>query len=36
MSDADIVKALKNLEEAGRTGGDPIFGRFHVLNDWRY
>jgi len=36
MSDADIVRAIKNLEDASHTGGDPIAGKFHVLNDWRY
>ena len=36
MSDAEIVKALSNLEQAGQSGGDPIHGQFHRLNDWRY
>jgi hypothetical protein len=36
MTDAEIVKAIKNLEEAARSGGDPIPGMFHVLNNWRY
>ena len=36
MSDAEIVKAIQNLEEAAALGGDPIAGMFHVLNNWRY
>lgn len=36
MSDAEIVKAINNLEVAARNGGDPIQGKFHSLNDWRY
>ena len=36
MSDAEIAKAIKNLEEASQSGGDPIPGMFHVLNNWRY
>lgn len=36
MSNADIVRAIRNLEEAVQQGGPPIHGAFHVLNDWRY
>jgi hypothetical protein len=36
MSNADIVRAIKNLEEAVQQGGPPIQGEFHTLNDWRY
>jgi Domain of unknown function (DUF5615) len=36
MSDAEIVKAISNLEQAVHSGGDPIQGKFHSLNDWRY
>lgn len=36
MSYADIVKAIRNLEEAVQQGGPPIQGEFHTLNDWRY
>jgi hypothetical protein len=36
MSDADIVKAVANLEQAAQSGGDPISGMFHILNDWRF
>src|SRR5207302_554368 len=36
MSDAEIVNAISNLEAATQTGGEPIQGRFHSLNDWRY
>jgi hypothetical protein len=36
MSDADIVRAIQNLERAVLTGSDPIPGMFHSLNDWRY
>ncbi len=36
MSDAEIVKAIKNVEDAAQSGGDPIPGMFHRLNDWRY
>jgi hypothetical protein len=36
MSDADIVKAIANLEHASRSGGDPIGGMFHNLNLWRF
>lgn len=36
MSDADIVRAVRNLEEAVVHGGPPIAGEFHTLNDWRY
>ncbi len=35
MTDAEIVKAIRNLEEAAALGGDPIAGMFHVLNNWR-
>lgn len=36
MSDAEIVKAIANLEGAAQSGGDPIPGHFHILNNWRY
>jgi predicted nuclease of predicted toxin-antitoxin system len=36
MSIAEIVKAISNLEQAAQSGGDPINGKFHSLNDWRY
>jgi hypothetical protein len=36
MSNAEIVQAIKNLEEAAACGGPTIQGEFHVLNDWRY
>lgn len=36
MSDAEIVKAIANLESAALSGGDPIPGEFHILNNWRY
>jgi Domain of unknown function (DUF5615) len=36
MSDAEIVKAIANLEAAARSGGDPVQGKFHSLNDWRF
>ncbi len=36
MSNADIVRAIKNLEGAAQQGGLPIQGEFHTLNDWRY
>jgi len=36
MSDAEIVKAIQNLETAAQSGGLPIEGNFHSLNDWRY
>lgn len=36
MSDAEIVKAISNLQAAAQSGGDPIPGKFHSLNDWRY
>jgi len=36
MSNADIVRAIRNLEEAAQQGGAPIRGEFHTLNDWRY
>lgn len=36
MSDAEIVKAIANLERAAQSGGDPIPGHFHILNNWRY
>ncbi len=36
MSDAEIVNAIKNLEAATNNGGEPIPGKFHSLNDWRY
>jgi hypothetical protein len=36
MSNADIVMAIRNLEEAVHQGGPPIRGAFHIVNDWRY
>ena len=36
MSNADIVRAIRNLEEAAQQGGPPIQREFHTLNDWRY
>ena len=36
MSDAEIVKAILNLEMAAHIGGEPIRGKFHSLNNWRY
>ena len=36
VSNADIVRAIGNLEEAAKQGGLPIQGEFHTLNDWRY
>lgn len=36
MSNAEIVRAIGNLEAAVRQGGLPIQGEFHTLNDWRY
>ena len=36
MSDAEIVKAIKNLEAATQSGGEPIQGKFSSLSDWRY
>lgn len=36
MRNADIVRAIRNLEVAGQQGGPSISGGFHVLNDWRY
>lgn len=36
MSDAEIVRAIANLEAAMPQGGEPIAGHFHVLNEWRY
>ena len=36
MTHAEIVRAIKNLEEAAQQGGAPIHGEFHTLNDWRY
>lgn len=36
MSNADIARAIRNLEEATHQGGPPIHGEFHTLNDWRY
>ena len=36
MSDAEIVKAIANLEKAAQEGGDPIQGMYHHLNYWRF
>lgn len=36
MSNADIVRAIGNLQEAVQRGEPPIQGEFHTLNDWRY
>jgi hypothetical protein len=35
-SNADVVRAVRNLEEVVQQGGPPIRGEFHTLNDWRY
>jgi hypothetical protein len=35
MSDAEIVKTIAHLENAAKRGGDPVAGRFHILNSWR-
>ena len=35
MTDADIVRAIANLEHAVEQGGEPIEGEFHNLNLWR-
>lgn len=36
MSDAEIVRAIANVEAAAQQGGEPIPGHFFVLNEWRY
>lgn len=36
MSDAEVVRAVANVEAAAESGGDPIAGHFHVLNHWRF
>jgi hypothetical protein len=36
MSDAEIVRAVGNLENAAHEGSFPIHGHFHSLNDWRF
>ncbi len=36
MSNTDIVRAIRNIEEAVQHGGPRIDGEFHSLNDWRY
>jgi hypothetical protein len=36
MSDAEIVRAIANVEATTQQGGDPIAGHFFVLNEWRY
>jgi hypothetical protein len=36
MRPADIVRAIRNLEQAVQLGGPPIQGGLHSLNDWRY
>jgi hypothetical protein len=36
MSNADIVRAIGNLERAVLQGAPPILGEFHTLNDWPY
>jgi hypothetical protein len=36
MSDAEIVRAIANVETAAEQGGDPITGHFFILNEWRY
>lgn len=36
MTNAEIVKAIKNLVDAEQNGGDPIHGKFDSLNDWRF
>jgi predicted nuclease of predicted toxin-antitoxin system len=36
MSAADMVKAIRNFEEAGEHGGPAIHGEFHTLKEWRF
>ncbi len=36
MSDAEIVRAIKNLENASLVGGPSIQGQFNSLNSWRH
>ena len=36
MSDAEIVNAIRNLEAAAKSGGEPVQGKFHSLNNWRF
>jgi hypothetical protein len=36
MSNAEIVKAIRNLEEAVHQGGLAVHGQFHILDNWRY
>jgi hypothetical protein len=36
MSNTDMVRAIRNLEEATQQGGPTIHGEFHTLNDRRY
>lgn len=36
MTDPEIVRAIGNLELAAASGGNPIAGFFHILNNWRY
>jgi hypothetical protein len=36
MSDAEIVRAIRNLEDAAHRDSFPIHGGFFSINDWRY
>jgi predicted nuclease of predicted toxin-antitoxin system len=36
MSDAEIVRAIRNLEDAAHRDSFPIHGGFYSINDWRY
>ena len=36
MSNADIVRTIRNLDNAAVQGALPIQGQFHILNTWRY
>jgi hypothetical protein len=36
MSDAEIVRAIANLEQVSKQGGDPVEGLLHNLNMWRF
>jgi hypothetical protein len=36
MKDAEIVKAIQNIEEAFSNGGEPLQKTYQILNQWRY
>ncbi len=36
MSDAEIVRAIANIELAAQQGGEALPGHFFVVNEWRY